>query len=62
MRNARLTLAGSDPRFELQDLPDPVPATGEVVVELVTAAFNRRDWWLWRARDTPTPVTLGKGR
>jgi zinc-binding alcohol dehydrogenase/oxidoreductase len=59
MRTARLTLAGSEPRFELQLLPDPEPAAGEVVVELVTAALNRRDWWLWRDESTPAPVTLG---
>ena len=27
------------------DLPDPVPAAGEVVVDLVAAALNRRDVW-----------------
>jgi zinc-binding alcohol dehydrogenase/oxidoreductase len=59
MRAARLTLAASEPRFELQELPDPVPEAGEVVVELVAAALNRRDWWLWRAPSTPVPVTLG---
>ena len=31
----------------------------EVVVDLVTAALNRRDWWIWRAPSTPVPVTLG---
>ena len=25
----------------------------------MTAALNRRDWWLWRAPSTPVPVTLG---
>ncbi|HET6172961.1 MAG TPA: zinc-binding dehydrogenase [Gaiellales bacterium] len=59
MRAARLTLAGSDPGFELQELPDPVAGAGEVVVELVAAAFNRRDWWIWRDPATPVPVTLG---
>ena len=59
MRAARLTLAGSEPRFELQDVADPVPAVDEVVVELVTAAFNRRDWWIWRVPSTRVPVTLG---
>ena len=54
-----LTLTGDEPRFEMRELPDPVPRAGEVVVELVTAALNRRDWWLWRSPDTPTPVTLG---
>ena len=55
MRAARLTLAASEPRFEIHELPDPVPAAGEVVVELVTAALNRRDWWLWRAPPRPCP-------
>src|SRR6476661_5667423 len=59
MRAALLTLAAGEPRFELQDVPDPVPAPGEVVVELVAAALNRRDWWLWRDASTPVPVTLG---
>ena len=59
MRAARLTVAGSEPRFELHDLADPIAAAGEVVVEVVTAALNRRDWWLWRAPSTPVPVTLG---
>ena len=59
MRAARLTVAGSEPRFELQELADPSAAAGEVVVEVVTAALNRRDWWLWRAPSTPVPVTLG---
>ena len=59
MRAARLTLAASEPRFEIQELPDPSPGPGEVVVELVTAALNRRDWWIWREPSTPVPVTLG---
>ena len=59
MRAARLIRAGTDPGFEIQDLPDPAPAAGEVVVELVTAAFNRRDWWIWKEASTPVPVTLG---
>ena len=53
MRAARLTLAASEPGFEIQELPDPAPAADEVVVELVTAAFNRRDWWIWREPSTP---------
>jgi NADPH:quinone reductase-like Zn-dependent oxidoreductase len=59
MRAARLIRAGAEPGFEIQDLPEPVPAAGEVVVQLVTAAFNRRDWWIWNAPATPVPVTLG---
>ena len=59
MRAARLVVAGSEPRFQLHELEEPTPTAGEVVVDLVTAALNRRDWWLWRAADTPVPVTLG---
>jgi len=59
MRAAQLTLAGPEPRFDLVDLPDPVAGPGEVVVELVTAALNRRDWWIWRDPSTAAPITLG---
>ena len=59
MRAARLIAAGSDPVFELLELPALAPGPGEIVVDLVTAALNRRDWWIWRSPDTPTPVTLG---
>ena len=40
-------------------LPTQYAGSDEVIVELVTAALNRRDWWLWRAPGTPTPVMLG---
>ncbi len=59
MRAARLTLAASEPVFELQELPDLTPGAGEVVVDVVAAALNRRDWWIWREPSTPVPVTLG---
>jgi zinc-binding alcohol dehydrogenase/oxidoreductase len=59
MRAAQLTLAGPEPRFDLRDLPDPAAGPGEVVIDLVTAALNRRDWWVWREPSTPVPVTLG---
>jgi zinc-binding alcohol dehydrogenase/oxidoreductase len=59
MRAAQLTAAGPDPRFDLLDLPDPDAGPGEVVIDLVTAALNRRDWWIWREPSTPLPVTLG---
>jgi zinc-binding alcohol dehydrogenase/oxidoreductase len=59
MLAAQLTLTGDAPRFEMRELPDPVPGADEVVVELVAAALNRRDWWLWRSPETSIPVTLG---
>jgi NADPH:quinone reductase-like Zn-dependent oxidoreductase len=60
MRAARLVAFGETPRFELHDVPDPVPAAGEVVVDVHAAALNRRDAWLWRLPGyCPLPVTLG---
>ncbi len=55
MRAPRLTLGAAEPRFELQHVPDPVAQPGEVVIDLVTAALNRRDWWIWREPSTPCP-------
>jgi NADPH:quinone reductase-like Zn-dependent oxidoreductase len=59
MRALRLTAAAAEPRFEPCDLPDPVPAPGEISIDLVAAALNRRDWWIWRNPSTPVPVVLG---
>jgi zinc-binding alcohol dehydrogenase/oxidoreductase len=55
----RLAGHGDPPVFEQVDVADPVPAKGEVVVQVVTAALNRRDWWIWRNPDRALPVTLG---
>jgi NADPH:quinone reductase-like Zn-dependent oxidoreductase len=60
VRAARLAAFGDPPRFELQDIPDPVPGPDEVVIDLKAAALNRRDWWIWIADDyCPLPITLG---
>ncbi len=59
MRAVRLVGGGEPPRFEFLDVPDAVAGAGEAVVRVVTAALNRRDWWLWRDPDTAVPVTLG---
>lgn len=55
----RLVAFGDPPSFELQHVPDPEPAPGEVVIELRAAALNRRDWWIWTAPGNQLPVTLG---
>jgi zinc-binding alcohol dehydrogenase/oxidoreductase len=56
----RLAGFGDPPRFELEEVPNPVPGPQEVVVDLRAAALNRRDWWIWTAEDyCPLPVTLG---
>ncbi len=38
---------------------DPVPAPGEVCVDLVAAALNRRDWWIRRGGTAALPAVLG---
>jgi NADPH:quinone reductase-like Zn-dependent oxidoreductase len=59
MRAARLVTAGQQARFALADLPDPIAGPDEVVVDVVAAALNRRDWWRYRDETTPVPITLG---
>jgi zinc-binding alcohol dehydrogenase/oxidoreductase len=60
MRAALLTAFGGPEVLRPGEWPDPDPAPGEVVVDLVAAALNRRDWWIRRnpARGTP-PLVLG---
>jgi zinc-binding alcohol dehydrogenase/oxidoreductase len=55
----RLVRPGEPPHFEQVELPDPLPADDQVVVRVVTAALNRRDWWIWKERDADLGVTLG---
>ncbi|HEY2258721.1 MAG TPA: zinc-binding dehydrogenase [Solirubrobacteraceae bacterium] len=56
----RLVASGDPPEFERQQVPDPVAAPDEVVVDLRSAALNRRDWWIWTAPDRQAlPITLG---
>jgi zinc-binding alcohol dehydrogenase/oxidoreductase len=59
MRAIRLTVAAAEPQFELSEIPAPVAGPGEIAIDLVTAALNRRDWWIWRDPSTPVPVVLG---
>jgi zinc-binding alcohol dehydrogenase/oxidoreductase len=59
MRAIQLTVAAAVPQFELSDLPEPIAGPGEIAIDLVTAALNRRDWWIWRDPSSPVPVVLG---
>lgn len=60
MRAARLVRFGDPPRFEMQNVPEPVPGPGEVAVALEAAALNRRDRWIWTMPGyCELPVTLG---
>jgi zinc-binding alcohol dehydrogenase/oxidoreductase len=45
--------------FELREVPDPEAGPGEVRVDLVAAALNRRDWWIRRGREIDLPAVLG---
>lgn len=58
---ARLVAFGEVPRFEVQEIADPVPVHDQVVVDLRAAALNRRDWWIYRMPPgfSPLPVTQG---
>jgi NADPH:quinone reductase-like Zn-dependent oxidoreductase len=48
---------GTPGKFELRDLPDPRPSTGEVVVQVHACGLNHLDLWLEEA-GLPIPVTL----
>jgi NADPH:quinone reductase-like Zn-dependent oxidoreductase len=41
------------------ELPDPVPDTGQVRVDLVAAALNRRDYWIRVGGKVALPAVLG---
>lgn len=56
----RLVQFGDDPSFELLEVDDPEPGPGDVVVQVLTAALNRRDRWIWTMPGyCELPVTLG---
>ena len=60
MKAMQLVEFGDPPRFEMREVADPVPAADEVVVDVVAAALNRRDPWVWTTPSyCPLPVTLG---
>ena len=41
------------------ELPEPEPGAGEVRVDLVAAALNRREWWIRRGGKVSLPQVLG---
>lgn len=47
--------------FFLQEMPKPEPQTGEVLVRLQAAAFNRRDYWIQQGMyaGLKYPIVLG---
>ena len=56
-----LVLAGVNQPLQLQEVPDPVPAPGEVVVAVEAAALNRRDLWIKKGQyaGLKFPIILG---
>src|SRR5208283_5532859 len=60
MRAMRLVQFGDAPSFELLEVDDPEPGPDDVVVQVLTAALNRRDPWIWTMPEyCELPVTLG---
>lgn len=64
MKAIRLNELGGPENLRFEDLPEPEPGPGEVVVRLHNAALNRRDVFVTRgqypgAKPDALPVTLG---
>jgi NADPH:quinone reductase-like Zn-dependent oxidoreductase len=60
VKAARLVAFGEVPSFEMQEIADPEPGAGQVVVDLYAAALNHRDIWVYKKPGyCPLPVTLG---
>jgi NADPH:quinone reductase-like Zn-dependent oxidoreductase len=59
VRAAIITGAGGPEVVRVEEIPDPEPGRGEVLVEISTAALNRRDVWI-RTGDRAQPgLVLG---
>ncbi len=56
-----LVLHGKNERFKLEDVPDPVACSGEVVVQIKAAALNHRDLWIQKGlyAGLKFPIILG---
>jgi len=50
---------GSVAGLRVVELRDPVPGPGEVRIDVVAAALNRRDYWIRVGRKALLPVVLG---
>ena len=59
MRAVELRSFGGPDGLVAAELPDPEPGPGEVRVDLVAAALNRRDWWIRTGGKVQLPVVLG---
>jgi zinc-binding alcohol dehydrogenase/oxidoreductase len=59
LRAVELRAFGGPEGLVVTELPDPVPGPGEVTVDLVAAALNRREWWIRRGTEAALPAVLG---
>lgn len=61
MRAVVLRTLGNPDVLQLEDVPDPTPGAGEVVVRLRAAALNHRDVWIRKGQyaGVRTPMILG---
>jgi zinc-binding alcohol dehydrogenase/oxidoreductase len=59
LRVAELRSFGDPEGLQIAVRPDPVPGAGEVRVDLVAAALNRRDWWIRTGGTAELPAVLG---
>jgi NADPH:quinone reductase-like Zn-dependent oxidoreductase len=59
MRCVELREFGDPTGLVVCERPDPEPGPGEVRVDLIAAALNRRDWWIRRGGKAPLPQVLG---
>src|SRR5882672_11368996 len=57
MKAVQLAALGSPGVFRVVDLPDPVPAPDEVVVEVAACGLNHLDLWLEQG-GLPTAIQL----
>ena len=59
MRCVELRQFGDPTGLVVAERPDPEPGPEEVVVDLVAASLNRRDWWIRRGGKVALPQVLG---
>jgi zinc-binding alcohol dehydrogenase/oxidoreductase len=59
LRAVELRRFGDPSGLVYAERPDPEPGPGEVVVDLVAASLNRRDWWIRRGGKASLPAVLG---
>lgn len=59
MRAVELQRFGGPSGLVLAERPDPKPGAGEVLVDLVAASLNRREWWIRRGGKAALPAVLG---